>query len=220
MAEKRKCPNCGRAMKQQFIGLKHCKCGTSWSKESGYFERTSDMIFALERRVTKKGKNSVKVRQAPVVRYKSQGTADIPFIDEELAETFEDDFPEEHPPVPVTYSELDGDTKDEVLSALYERIYDFFEHNGYAPRDKEKQEILDEICKECSEIGLICDKDKDYNQQILVSDSSFEAEYEKAFIEIIENLKENGEDVLKLGEYLTVLETERLILRMNPSPFS
>ena len=24
MAEKKKCPNCGRAMKQQFIGLKHC----------------------------------------------------------------------------------------------------------------------------------------------------------------------------------------------------
>lgn len=35
-------------MKQQFIGLRHCKCGISWKKDIGYFERTSDMIFALD----------------------------------------------------------------------------------------------------------------------------------------------------------------------------
>jgi hypothetical protein len=57
-------------MKQQFIGLKHCKCGTSWSKDGGYFTRTNDMVFALERQVTKKSKNSVKVKQVPVIRYK------------------------------------------------------------------------------------------------------------------------------------------------------
>ena len=67
---KRRCANCGRAMKQQFIGLKHCKCGTSWSKAVGYFERTSDMVFALQRNVTKKGKNSVRTKQVPVIRYK------------------------------------------------------------------------------------------------------------------------------------------------------
>ena len=67
---KRRCINCGRAMKQQFIGLKHCKCGTSWSKESGYFQRTSDMVFALERQVTKKGKNSIRTKQVPVIRSK------------------------------------------------------------------------------------------------------------------------------------------------------
>ena len=44
------CPVCGRKMKQQFIGLQHCKCGMSWKKDIGFFERTSDMIFALERR--------------------------------------------------------------------------------------------------------------------------------------------------------------------------
>ena len=70
---KRRCANCGRAMKQQFIGLKHCKCGTSWSKDGGYFQRTSDMVFALERRVTKKGTNSVRTKQFPVIRSK-QGT--------------------------------------------------------------------------------------------------------------------------------------------------
>ena len=67
---KRRCINCGRAMKQQFIGLKHCKCGMSWSKAGGYFERTPDMVFALERRVTKKGKNSIRTKQVPVIRYK------------------------------------------------------------------------------------------------------------------------------------------------------
>ena len=66
---KRRCENCGRVMKQQFIGLKHCKCGTSWSKATGYFERTPDMVFALERKVTKKGKNSVRTKQVPVIRY-------------------------------------------------------------------------------------------------------------------------------------------------------
>ena len=47
---KRICPNCGRKMKQQFIGLKHCKCGMSWKRDIGYFERTEDMFFALGRR--------------------------------------------------------------------------------------------------------------------------------------------------------------------------
>ncbi len=68
---KRRCINCGRAMKQQFIGLKHCKCGMSGSKEDGYFERTPDMVFALQRKVTKKGKNSIRTKQVPVIRYKA-----------------------------------------------------------------------------------------------------------------------------------------------------
>ena len=59
------CPNCGRKMKQQFIGLQHCKCGISRKKDTGYFERTKDMIFALERR--KVGK---KIKQCPIIKYK------------------------------------------------------------------------------------------------------------------------------------------------------
>ena len=58
------CPNCGRKMKQQFIGLQHCKCGVSWKKGVGFFERTTDMKFCLERR-TVRG----KVKQCPVIRY-------------------------------------------------------------------------------------------------------------------------------------------------------
>ena len=64
------CPNCGHKMKQQFIGLQHCKCGMSWKKDIGYFERTNDMVFALERRMTKKGKNSIRTKQVPIIRYK------------------------------------------------------------------------------------------------------------------------------------------------------
>ncbi len=59
------CPNCGRKMKQQFIGLQHCKCGMSWKKGEGFFERSSDMVFALQRR--KVGK---KIKQCPVIRYR------------------------------------------------------------------------------------------------------------------------------------------------------
>jgi len=68
---KRRCINCGRVMKQQFIGLKHCTCGMSWSKADGYFERTGDMVFALQRIVTKKGKNSIRTKQVPVIRYRA-----------------------------------------------------------------------------------------------------------------------------------------------------
>ena len=57
------CPNCGRKMKQQFIGLQHCKCGMSWKRGEGFFERSPDMVFTLERR--KIGK---KVKQCPVIR--------------------------------------------------------------------------------------------------------------------------------------------------------
>ena len=68
---KRRCENCGAAMKQQFIQLKHCKCGTSWSKEMGYFTRTPNMVFALQRKVTKKGKNSIRTKQVPIIHIKS-----------------------------------------------------------------------------------------------------------------------------------------------------
>lgn len=37
MGSKRKCINYGRVMKQQFIGLKQCKCGISWRKDIDYF---------------------------------------------------------------------------------------------------------------------------------------------------------------------------------------
>lgn len=55
---------------KQFIGLQHCKCGMSWKKDAGYFERTGDMIFALQRKVVKKSKNSIKTKQVPIIRYK------------------------------------------------------------------------------------------------------------------------------------------------------
>ena len=63
------CPNCGGHMVQQFIGLRHCKCGVSWKKDEGYFHRTPEMVFALERRRVVK-----KVKQTPVIRYKTEST--------------------------------------------------------------------------------------------------------------------------------------------------
>ena len=66
MSLKKICPNCGRKMKQQFIGLKHCECGMSWIKTDGYFMRTPDMIFALERQSIGK-----KTQQIPVIRYRN-----------------------------------------------------------------------------------------------------------------------------------------------------
>ena len=59
------CPKCKRKMKQQFIGLLHCKCGIGYHKDLGYFKRNENMIFVLERK--KIGK---KIKQVPVIRYK------------------------------------------------------------------------------------------------------------------------------------------------------
>ena len=61
------CPGCGRKMKQQFIGLQHCKCGMSWKRDIGFFERSPDIVFALQRRMIGK-----KVKQRPVIRYKKE----------------------------------------------------------------------------------------------------------------------------------------------------
>ena len=64
-ASNKVCPDCGRKMKQQFIGLQHCRCGVSWKKDIGFFERSLDMVFALERRTV-----NGKVKQMPVIRFK------------------------------------------------------------------------------------------------------------------------------------------------------
>ena len=61
------CPHCGRKMKQQFIGLQHCKCGMSWKKGVGFFKRNSEMIFALERRRIGK-----EIKQYPIIRVKTE----------------------------------------------------------------------------------------------------------------------------------------------------
>ena len=59
------CPECGKKMKQQFIGLRHCQCGISWLSNVGYFQRTPDMIFCLER-----VKIGNKVKQMPTIKYR------------------------------------------------------------------------------------------------------------------------------------------------------
>ena len=56
-------------MERQFIGLEHCKCGISWKRGTGYFMRTNDMIFSLESKVVKKGKNAGITKQVPVIHY-------------------------------------------------------------------------------------------------------------------------------------------------------
>ena len=61
------CPLCGKKMKQQFIGLQHCKCGMSWKRDQGYFERTPDMVFCLQRKTI-----NGKTKQFPVIRFREE----------------------------------------------------------------------------------------------------------------------------------------------------
>ncbi len=57
------CPVCGGRMVHQFHDLQHCKCGISWMPDMGFFERTPDMVFCLERRwVGKKSKQFAAIR--------------------------------------------------------------------------------------------------------------------------------------------------------------
>ena len=57
-------------MKQQFIGLQHCKCGMSWKRDIGFFERTNDMVFYLERHHV-----NGKPKQRPAIR-RQESTSD------------------------------------------------------------------------------------------------------------------------------------------------
>lgn len=59
------CLSCGRKMKQQFIGLQHCECGINWKHDIGFFERTNDMVFVLQR--VKKRK---KIVQQSIIKSK------------------------------------------------------------------------------------------------------------------------------------------------------
>ncbi len=52
-------------MKQQFIGLFHCKCGTSWKRDIGFLERTPDMVFSPERK-----KVGNKIKPLPAIQHK------------------------------------------------------------------------------------------------------------------------------------------------------
>jgi len=85
------CINCGKRMKQQFIGLQHCKCGITWKKDMGYFKRTPDMVFCLERHVTKKGKNSIRTKQVPSIRFKESKPQ---YVDFDETDGFSTDFDE------------------------------------------------------------------------------------------------------------------------------
>lgn len=93
------CPNCNRAMKQQFMGLLHCKCGTSWLRGKGFFQRTPDMQFKLEdRRV------SGKIKKVPVIEYvKSERAEDQEPVQEVQTAPAEEEAPvqeQSEPPAP------------------------------------------------------------------------------------------------------------------------
>lgn len=63
---KRKCKSCGRKMKQQFIGVYHCKCGNTRMNGQD-LERTSETVFALERKQV-----GQKMKQVPVIKSVTQ----------------------------------------------------------------------------------------------------------------------------------------------------
>ena len=55
MSKNRKiCSNCGRKMKQQFIGLQHCRCGISWKRD-----------WTIVNKVDRKIKKAIQIGQEP-----------------------------------------------------------------------------------------------------------------------------------------------------------
>ena len=66
------CPNCGRKMKQQFIGLQHCKCGMSWKKDIGFFERTGGYSFRSGTEESREKDETVSGDPVQITKYGKQ----------------------------------------------------------------------------------------------------------------------------------------------------
>lgn len=69
---KKVCPNCGRKMKQQFIGLQHCKCGMSWKKDIGFFERTGGYSFRSGTEESREKDETVSGDPVQITKYGKQ----------------------------------------------------------------------------------------------------------------------------------------------------
>jgi len=83
----------------------------------------------------------------PEVRDAAQAAYSIKFPnhDRELAKMIE-------LKTPVLFSELDEEQKVEVIERLEELVGSFFEYADYIPDDEDRDEILEELCDEMSEV--------------------------------------------------------------------
>jgi len=116
-------------------------------------------------------------------------------------EDYDDDMPEKKvPAVPVVYSELDEEKKEEVFSRMAEMIDDFFRGSDYIPEKEDMDDIMNELCDEMSEIAL-------------VQDDSMRSAFNGIIEQIISECKEDGIEIPTFLETLTVTGTERLTVR-------
>lgn len=73
-------------MRQQFIGLQHCKCGMSWKKDIGFFERTNDMVFVQGREADGKKENCNQMRFIAIMEIQFSAMAIFMLKKEEVNE--------------------------------------------------------------------------------------------------------------------------------------
>ncbi|PXV62703.1 RimJ/RimL family protein N-acetyltransferase [Dysgonomonas alginatilytica] len=103
----------------------------------------------------------------------------------------------------IAFSEVDEDLKDEISFDIYEITKDFILKKGYIPEEKDKQKIVNELCRDVS--SLLGDE--------LMPDDELNTLFDEILKDVIENLEQEGIKPVSYCESLLVLETERLQIR-------
>ena len=103
----------------------------------------------------------------------------------------------------IVFSELDKDLKEDVSFDIYETIENFILRKNYIPENKDKQAILEEICRDVSSA---------YGDNLIL-DEELNTFFNKTLKDVIENLEKEGINVQTYSASLVVMETERLQIR-------
>jgi RimJ/RimL family protein N-acetyltransferase len=107
------------------------------------------------------------------------------------------------PAVPVLYSELDEEQKNEVFSRMVEMIDDFIWAAEYIPDNDDIDDILKELCGEMDDMYEI----------LLTPDDSIRTAFNEIIEQIIAECREDGIELPTFLDTLTVTETDRLKIR-------
>lgn len=103
----------------------------------------------------------------------------------------------------ILFSELDEEIRQEVEEDIYESIYHFILQNDYIPEGKHRQKILDRICKDISTIYGDC----------LKADDELMTLFDATLKVILDELHQEGIIPGSYLDSLTMMETERLVIR-------
>lgn len=111
----------------------------------------------------------------------------------------------------IAYSELDTEMTSIIKDTLREYVIEFIVEVGYIPTTKDKSIILDEVCEISSETY----NEDCYEDELceIVHDDALRNIYDGILQQAIKDLKAENIEVMTYLQTLTVVTTERLIIR-------